>query len=242
MPDSGLHRAENRRATILFDVSSVPDKWFDDDWFFHSLGILIGERCGNAIPAVAGLPGTISVEQLRALGGAAATSGSVSMFHAIGITPEANDIESAFQGHTPEQVINVEAEDIEMTALNLSTPTREPVSAICVGAPHYSYAEFELLQRLINGRNISDGVRFVASTSAAVLGEIEREGMLDSLMSSGVEFVTGRCTYYRPVIAGLGTHVMTNSAKWAWYAPSDMNISVTFASLVECVNRAFSNE
>jgi predicted aconitase len=32
--------------------------------------------------------------------------------------------------------------------------------------------------------------------------------------------------------------VMTNSAKWAWYAPGNLGVQVVFASLRECVESA----
>ena len=57
-------------------------------------------------------------------------------------------------------------------------------------------------------------------------------------MNAGVEFVVGRCTYYRPAMPGAQGHVMTNSAKWAYYAPSSLGVTVTFASLADCVDSA----
>ncbi len=241
VPETGLHLRENRRATVVFELQDVPPDWYMDDWLFQSLGILVGQRCGHAVPAIQGLPSTTTHDQLRALGSAAASSGSIEMFHAVGLTPEAPTLEAACQSCTPAVTHVVNRSDIERIAAGLGTVGTEPVSAVCVGAPHFSLAEFELLARLLNGRVISPNLKFVASTSAAVVGEMAGKGILDQLRASGVEITTGRCTYYGPLVADLGQHVMTNSAKWAWYAPSNLGIQVSFASLAECVDRACTN-
>lgn len=242
VPECGLHVAENRKAGIVFELQDLPPAWFDDAWLFQSLGILIGQQCGSALPAIAGLPAGISNEQLRALGSAAASSGAVDMFHAIGLTPEAPTLEAACHGQKPSRTIAVRAADLERVSAELCTPGDEAVSAVCLGAPHSSVEEFKALARLLQDRSISPRVKFIAATSAAVLAEIERSRILSSLRRAGVEFTTGRCTYYKPLVAGLGKHVMTNSAKWAWYAPSGLDIQVTFASLADCVERACNGD
>jgi len=238
VPECGLHVTENRRATVVVELQELPDAWYADGWLFQSLGILLGQRCGDAVPAIVGLPGTTTTEQLRGLGSAAASSGSVSMFHAVGITPEAPSLEVAALSGTPHETFAVTPADIEDVAAGLDSRGSEPVSAVCVGAPHFSVDEFNALVSLLEGRSIVAGVKFIAATSAAVLAEIDQSGVLATLQDAGVEFVTGRCTYYRPFVADLGSHVMTNSAKWAWYAPSDLDVQVTFASLVDCVAKA----
>jgi predicted aconitase len=101
-----------------------------------------------------------------------------------------------------------------------------------------STREFAAIAELLAGRRVSSDIVCVASTSAAVLRDMELSGLLDTLSDAGVQLVTGRCTYYRPFAADLGSHVMTNSAKWAWYAPSNLGIDVTFASLSDCVEKA----
>lgn len=238
VPDCGLHKSENRAANILFRVDDIPNGWLKDDWFYHVLGIVIGRDSGSALPAVAGLPFDCTTEQLRALGSAAASSGSVSMFHAIGITPEAQTLEDAFQGVEPPRAIRVDGDRIRRTAAELGRAQDRPLGAVCVGAPHFSYGEFQSLDEQLAGRRIASTVKFYAATSTSVVRQLEEGGQLDRLMQAGVEFVVGRCTYYRPAMPGTETHVMTNSAKWAYYAPSGLGAGVTFASLAECIASA----
>jgi len=240
VPEFGLHEAANRKATVVFDLHDMPEDWIADEWMFHSLGILVGSQSGNQVPAINGLNADTTVEQLRALGSAAASSGSVSMFHAVGITPEAATLDAACQDVPPQMLIDIGPADISAAAASLCSKTNDEVTAICVGAPHFSIADFRGLARLLDGRQVRK--RLVASTSATTLGQLHESGLSRELEQSGVEFVTGRCTYYRPIAADLGRHVMTNSAKWAWYAPSDLGVAVTFASLSDCVERVCGDE
>lgn len=240
VPETGLHIAGNRKAAVLCQLVELPPEWLVSDWFFQVLGIHLGRRVGNAIPAVEGLPAATSREQLRAVGAALATTGSVNMFHAIGLTPEAATLDAAFQGDAPGSVIEISAADLRETAAGLTRNEGEPLVAVCVGAPHFSLAEFRELDRVIQGRRIKPEIRMVASTSRAVLAELEQAGLLVTLQRAGVEIVTDRCTYYRPAIDGCEGHVMTNSAKWAYYAPAALGVPVTFADLQTCVDSACS--
>ena len=138
VPECGLHCDENRHAGLVFNVGALPPDWFNDAWMFHALGILIAERSGTAIPAIVGIPRNVDREHLRAMGSAAAGSGSVSLFHAVGITPEAPTLDAACGGNVPAEAVNVSIADIERCAASLSTGSDAPVSAVCVGSPHMS--------------------------------------------------------------------------------------------------------
>jgi predicted aconitase len=160
------------------------------------------------------------------------------MFHAIGLTPEAATRDAAFQGQAPTALIEIHADDLRETAAGLTRNAGQALQAVCLGAPHFSPDEFAELDRLLRGRRIADGIRLVVATSRAVLAELEHTGMPGRLRGSGVEIVTDRCTYYRPAVDGCDGHVMTNSAKWAYYAPPALGASVTFADLATCLDSA----
>ena len=55
---------------------------------------------GTAVAAIVGLPADIGEDGLKALGAASASSGSVALFHAVGVTPEAPTLEAAAGGVT----------------------------------------------------------------------------------------------------------------------------------------------
>jgi predicted aconitase len=242
VPCTGLHRTRERRATILLKLVDMPPAWVADDRFYHVLGFLLGRTVGSEVPAIDGLPSSVSTEQLRAIGAAANASGAVNMFHVVGVTPEAKTMADAFQGVRPQETFIITPSDIRTAATNLDTSSKAALTAVCVGAPHFSIAEFEQLLPLVGDNKIDTNVHFYVSTSAYVLDEIRERGWLDSLQAAGVEFITDRCTYYAPAIEGCDGRVMTNSAKWAYYAPGMLGSAVTFAGLDECVESAIAGK
>ena len=106
VPFYGLHVTENRRARILVEISAVPTEWLDATQTCVAVGYLIGRLCGERIPAIVGLP-EASEDDLKALGAVAASAGAVGMFHAVGVTPEADTLHDAFQGSPPEETIEL---------------------------------------------------------------------------------------------------------------------------------------
>jgi predicted aconitase len=50
--------------------------------------------------------------------------------------------------------------------------------------------------------------------------------------------VTDTCTYLTPILERLDGVVMTNSGKWAHYAPGNLGVRVAFGDLEDCVASA----
>ena len=238
VPASGLHLDENRHATLECRLDDLPSDWLSADWCYPLLGLWLGGQVGDRVPALVGLPRTAGRDDLRALGAAAAASGSVGLFHGVGLTPEAASLAAATGGAEPECLLEVSADDISRTGATLCRSNGEQLTGVFLGAPHFSVEEFARLLRCLRGRTVSRNVKLVASTSHDVLAGLHRNGMRARLESSGVKIVTGRCTYYPPAINGTEVHVMTNSAKWAHYAPAALDVAVSFAGLETCVESA----
>ena len=239
VPDSGLHRVENRRARLLVRLVRTPQRVLDDDLLYPVLGHLVGRIAGDLVPAIEGLPPAVSEDRLKALGAAAASSGSVALFHAVGSTPEAGSLDQALDGGRAERVFDVSLHDLRMARAELTT-SAGPLGAVSVGTPHFSVAEFERLLDLLDGRSVA--LPMYASTGRAVLGEIEEQGWGDALRAAGVTIVVDTCTYITPILEPREGVVMTNSAKWAYYAPGNLGVEVALGSLRECVESAVRGE
>jgi predicted aconitase len=122
----------------------------------------------------------------------------------------------------------------------LSTMTGPRVSAVALGTPHFSFSEFEVLHSQLAGRRIHADVALYVSTARETYAELEGRGWAEELKVLGVRIVTDTCTYLRPMVDfGSGT-VLTNSAKWAWYAPMTLGVDVVIGGLAECVESAVS--
>lgn len=241
VPDAGLHRSGNRKARILFEVEDLPPALFAGDLLYHVLGYLIGRRAGSRVPVIDGLPAATGEDQLRALGTAAAASGSVTLFHVAGVTPEAPSVAEACGGEAPLRTFALRPREIAAARDALCTlGDGEALDAVCVGTPHFSLREFEQLATLLAGGKVRPGLRFYVTTSRFVLAEAEARGLREICESAGAELLVDSCTYFPPFMAGSSGAVMTNSAKWACYAPEMLGARVALASLGECVRSALA--
>ncbi|MEO8208803.1 MAG: aconitase X catalytic domain-containing protein [Chloroflexota bacterium] len=234
VPYAGLHVEERRRATVVLDLGGIPDQLLAEDVFYPVLGHLVGSVAVGAVPVLVGLP-SVSEDRMKALGAAAASTGGVALCHVVGTTPEAPSLEAALQGGRPDRTLKVRPAQIRAARDSLSTTTDDRIDAVSVGTPHFSVAEFGELVRLVDGLVIAPGVRFLASTSRSVLAEITGRGWAEALEAVGIEFVTDTCTYVTPILDPACRTVMTDSAKWAYYAPGNIGVEVVFGSLRECV-------
>ncbi len=236
-PYVGLHTDEGRRARLAFRLEGISDRLLASDVLYPVLGHLVGREAGSRVPAIVGLPPATSEDRLKALGAAAASSGSVAMFHAVGVTPEAPTLEAA-TGGAPVPEVAVIPDRLRRARDELTTATGDRLAAVAIGTPHASLSELERLAALLEGVRVAAGVGFYVNTSRAVLAEAERRGVADALDRAGVRVVTDTCTYLAPIIRETGGAVMTDSAKWAWYAPGNLGVEVVFGSLEECVRSA----
>jgi len=242
VPYAGLHTDEGRYGDILFNLSDVPEGLKNEDIFYHVLGIVMGQKSGVLTPVITGLPASTTEDQLKAISAAGAASVGVEMFHAIGVTPEAPDQETAFQGKKPKQMIRVTADRLTQARDMLSQANAGKLAAVCLGTPHFSVTEFEQLLPLINGQKIHSEMNLFISTSRFIVDVIKERGWLEQIEGAGIRLVLDTCTYFTPVVNGVEGRVMTNSAKWAYYAPSMLEVEVVFGSLEECVTSAIKGE
>lgn len=238
-PAYGLHLDENRRGRILFRFQGFNDNQFELDELYVAIGLILGQRSGDRVPVIDGLPPPRDEDQLKALGAAAASSGAVGLFHAVGITPEAPTLRDAFHGYVPEETIIVTPADIGDTLTHLSTsPDGAPITAVCLGTPHFSRAEWERLVPLLRAAAPRAGVPIYVNTGREVHAGLLRDGLLDGLDELGLRVVTDTCTYLTAILERLDGTVMTNSGKWAHYAPSNLGVQVGFGSMEDCIASA----
>jgi len=234
VPDSGLHRTANRRAEVVFRLRDIPEQLLDEDVFYPVLGHLVGQRTGSAIPAIAGLPPGQPEDRLKALGAAAASSGAVALFHAVGSTPEAATLEDALQGRDPARVADITPDDVVRARDSLTTSPGDTIGGVSLGTPHLSVAGFARLVDLLDGVRVHPAVEFYVSTGRGVLEQVKEKGWAELLERAGVELVTDTCTYITPVVRKARV-MMTDSGKWAYYAPGNIGVEVVFGSMRECV-------
>ncbi|WP_165949441.1 aconitase X [Kribbella turkmenica] len=231
-PYSGLQTTEARRGTVVVDCRRLGERFLRSELAYPLLGHHVGSLAGGQIPVLVGIPGDVSEDNLKAFGAAAASAGGVALFHAVGVTPEAP---TGSLDHLPRY--DVDLETLRATRRRLSTSASGELDAVSVGTPHASYAECERLAGLLR-----DGppvrLAFYLSTGRATRARAEETGVLRTLESAGVTVVVDTCTYVTSILSPAWTNVMTNSGKWAHYAPGNLNVDVVLGSLEECVASA----
>jgi predicted aconitase len=233
VPDHGLHTDEGRRATLLLRLEGLPDRLLDHDLLAPVLGHLLGRRAGNEVTAIEGLPADTTEDRLKAIGAAAASSGSVALFHAIGVTPEAPTWETVAVAGAREEPVTLA--DLRSARDELSpVPHGSEIGAVSVGTPHASVGELRRLVDLV--REERPRVPFYVNTGRAQLAAVG--SVAEDLADAGVTVVTDTCTYITPILHDVTGPVMTDSGKWAWYAPSNLGCEVALGSLQECVRSA----
>ena len=239
-PDYGLHRDDHRRATVVFDVSSLDPLFLASDIAWPVLGNLYGRAIGSAIGVVTGVTSPPGEDALKGFGAAAASSGAVGLFHIAGVTPEAPDVKTALHSEQAVEHIAVTTDMVVDSQRRLSTADRvDRVDAVAIGSPHLSIGEFDRLEQLLAGRRLA--VPIYACTGRHTLAQLGRRRA--ALEQAGVIVVADTCVVVTPILpATPGAILMTNSGKFAHYAPSNTGYSVLYASLADCVESAVSGE
>ncbi len=237
-PDYGLHRTENRRATVVLDLSELDPGFFASEVAWPILGNLFGRSVGTDIGVVGGVTAHPGEDALKAFGAAAASVGAVGLFHVAGVTPEAPDLETALGHRKPDGVIRVTTGMIDDTRRRLSTvgPV-DHIDAVAIGSPHLSVAEFDRLERAVAGRRLA--VPLYACTGRHALAVLEKDGRRQAFEKAGVVIVADTCVVVTPILPEKADAVlMTNSGKFAQYAPGNTGYGVLYGSLEECVESA----
>jgi predicted aconitase len=242
VPKYGLHLKENRKGQLLLRLAGIDSAILHQDAFYPVLGYFVGKISGDKIPVIEGLPADTTTDQLKALGAASASSGSVGLFHAVGVTPEAHDLDEAFQGGVPERTIDVHLCDLmeAQSALYMAQDGAH-LDAVVLGCPHFSFLELQQLAQIIGaqgGRGIASGVCFMVLTEQLAHSLAQRSGLLAVLTGFGATVVLDTCVFHSPILPATTKVVMTNSGKHAYYAPGELGVQVAFGSIADCVRSA----
>lgn len=227
-PCHGVYLDEERRAQRIINVD-VPTT--HDDALWPLLGYRLGQLAPDCIPLVTGVVDlTPSDDDLKALCAAFGTTSAAPMLHIEGITPEADCIAPSADRAAVTvadladvwQQFNAGAVDIELVAF---------------GSPHFSLAECRKLAELMADRRCHPAVIGIVTLGRDTLQAARQEGSAQSLEAAGLRLHADLCwcSISEPVFPPETRTLMTNSGKYAHYAPGLSGRAVRFGSLSECV-------
>ena len=110
-PEYGFHLDEHRRGGFTVELRARLDDLAD----WGAVGKLVGEprQSYYAVPVFHGFHRTPTADELKHLGAALASYGSMGMFHFVGATPEAPTVEAALGRRDPAERLVITDADLE---------------------------------------------------------------------------------------------------------------------------------
>jgi predicted aconitase len=238
VPAVGLHLTDNRAGQVLLTLDGVSRELQRDDAFYPVLGHLIGKLAEDRVPVVEGLTVSPTEDQLKSLCAAASSSGQVALIHIVGVTPEAPTREAAFQRRAPQREVDITMERLRAARRELTTAEGEKLDMVVLGSPHFSLAEFKALAPLLEGQRRHPDVELLVTTSRGMRLLAKESGVLEALEKFGGKITVDTCILATPMLPQSVKILMTNSAKYAYYAPGLLGTQVTYGSLADCVRSA----
>ena len=211
----GFHLDEHRRGTFTVRL----DAPLDDIADWGAVGRIVGETHQNyyAVPVFHGYRGTPTADDLKHLGAALASYGSMGMFHFVGVTPEAPTLEAALAGREPSEAMTITQADLERVYAGYSLGDGDAKLVVFSG-PQQSLLELRRLAELFSGRRVQIGSSCFVTTSDAILAQARKVGYLDVFERAGVTVLEGVCFYIlqnlsRMRVANGWSNMISNSAK-----------------------------
>ena len=214
-PLYGFHLDHNRNANLVVNVDcelSGAD--------FGALGYIIGKVVGSGVPYFK-LQNTPDNNDLKTLGAALASSGSVALYHMENVTPENKNVDV----DEVEDIMFISEKEILKTRQDLTTADKEP-DLICLGCPHSSLEEIKKVANIVQGKTIKN--KLWICTSVGVKATADRMGYTETIERAGGNVVCDTCMVVSP-IEDMGFEVIgVNSAKAANYVPSMCGLDVVY--------------
>ena len=199
-PQFGYLLDENRRARVLVKLEI-------DEMDAAALGFFIGKTIVDKVAVLENYPFT--TEELKDMGGAMAASGGVALYHVEGLTPEAPDMKTVFDG-LPEKTITVRQNDLD----SLRDGKNCDPDIVVFGCPQLTLEQARGLTRRFASKRIKKRVMFSIIPADRKKFIASRDGEI--AMESGIEVVECCPLAALTLKPGIKT-VLTNSGKLYYY-------------------------
>jgi predicted aconitase len=239
-PNYGFHLKENRYGKFLIKVETSLKDMTD----YGTLGYFAGKMAGQDTPVFTGIPSDPTLDELKALSAALASSGAVSMFHAIGVTPEASTLQEAFGGNEPEKVLVFGDKDKAEAEAALNKEPSDLVDWVLIGCPNASVEEIRGVAEALQNKNIHPNVTLWVTTSGSMYAMAERVGYIKMIEEAGGTVVRETCPFLarsRVIAPKKGYKTLTtNSAKMAYYAPGQFGLPTHYGNLERVMEAAIN--
>ena len=235
-PEYGLLLDENRAGDVLIQVEADIQTEYDCEL----LGYITPKKMGQTYhcPVFNGLSPRTTAEQLMNMGVQLNIHGIVPMFHVVGVTPEAADLNAAFRGKKDYPVVTITNEDLAEARAEISSGTGKADFCI-LGCPHLTINQVGSIAKMLEGQQLVGQLYIFTSTSTKELAR--RMGYLDVIHKAGGEIVINSCVD-QPCWSHLhGKSGVTESPKCAYYTKR-WNMEFTVKSIPACIQSVLKGE
>jgi predicted aconitase len=191
VPRYGLHLDKHRRGNKRFILDIEPNGL--SDW--GALGGIIGRQMASYwdVPVIEGVNRPPTSDEIKHFGAALASFGSTPLFHMIGVTPEAPDLGTVFDGAPPPPQ-HIASTDLGKFYEDFG-PKDSRLDVVVFAAPQLSLFELETLAGHLKGRKISSDVTLIATTSPEMKTAADRMGLTAAIEEAGGLVLKGVCFY-----------------------------------------------
>jgi len=209
-PEYGFHLDEHRKGTFAVELNARLDDLAD----WGAVGKLVGESHQNyyAVPVFHGYHRIPKADELKHLGAALASYGSMGMFHFVGVTPEAPSA-----ANLPSEKMVVSDADLERVYRNYKRGDGDARLVVFSG-PQQSLFEMKYLSSLFKDKKVKGGSTCIVTTNSAILKQSRDLGYAQVLEAAGVTILEGVCFYILQNLSPMReknrwTNMVSNSAK-----------------------------
>ncbi len=240
-PEYGLHIKANRKAQAIVRVETelkTPPDW-------RCLGLYAAKNLVEKIPLFTGLPETISNRQFRDLTSSMGPPyGSVPMAHVLGITPEALDMKSAFQGEPSADVetLVVGRKELDEVYAMFNSEIAEELDLVTLGCPFYCIEDLKEAASLLRGRRVHPKVQLWIWTDEATKSVAGRMGLVRDIEEAGGFVLTDTCSVCCPMdqCAHGFKNTMTDSVKESGFYLRSRTFTSSVGTMEECIEAAIA--
>lgn len=234
VPEYGLLLDQNRYGDVLVNVEAD----LKSDFEYQLLGYM-GKKIGPGIPVFQGINKPVSPEAFMNLGAQLNTSGAYGMYHIVGVTPEAPDLEAAFGGNAPKRTVTITNEDLKEILDQISEPGHQRVDFAMFGCPHFTLNQVQVIAERIKNKKLATELWVLTSSHTREMAE--RMGLLEIIRDAGGEIVSDTCPD-QPCWHYLSGKVgITDSPKCAYY-PKRRGLNFIIRDLETCIEAALKGE
>ena len=241
-PLHGLYLEENRYGEILVKIGGLDSSQLRSI-DYGAIGYYVGGIAGERNVVIDGLNRTMSLDEIKYLLTPMSTSGSVSICHIVGVTPEEPDLKTALGNKAPKETVHIGKEEVRKTLETYSNRAYETVDLVMLGCPHCSTQELKKIAALLRDKRVGNNQRLWIGTAHQTYDLAETMGCSQVIDEAGG-------TFARVCMAALPDCplpsdvkvVATNSFKIAHYVSviSRGRVNVLIGDVEECIGAAVS--